>query len=274
METDDSGICLMGANGNRMCLSSKQFANLRYKVMNVYKLDHEPDVFEIKKLLNIKSPVEIIHKVINFMQDSNLEVNYKVQVPRIDDYGLSGLSVITVCKKLMHFYPNFHYRGPCLLDYENSPNYDYSNLRKYPLFKSGDNSYDMYYILLLNIPLSYFRSGHWIGLFVLKDAIFYYDSLNEDIKEEFQMLINTILLNLKLGENRIKMWRNTKQTQFSGKYCGVFQIHFLCIIIFLYNRGQLFKSNGDINVNKLNFYLQDNLRQETIESTIAKHFFI
>ena len=125
---------------------------------------------------------------------------------------------------------------------------------------------------MLNIPITYKRSGHWLGIFICKNAILYYDSLFENIKPEFDNLLHLLKLELKIDNPNVLFWKNKKQTQYSGKHCGVFQIHFVCTCIYLYMNNLLF-INDKLNTDKLEYYLERDINQKQIENTIGKYFF-
>src|SRR5579883_3080337 len=129
-----NNICLFNKNGNRLCLSLKAYTHLQNKVAERFKLNFNPDLNAILKLLKIKNALDIQPTVSAFLKETGYEedvdVRYKYVVPSISNNGLSGLSVIKILDKLMHLYPNFLYRGPCLLDYEFSRHYNYSNFQE------------------------------------------------------------------------------------------------------------------------------------------------
>ena len=92
------------------------------------------------------------------------------------------------------------------------------------------------------------------------------------------MLINLIIVELKSKYDNVITWRNKEQIQFDGKHCGVFQIHFVTVILELYASGRLFNCYGDnivsLNENELEYYLQNGLTQEIIEDTVSSYFYI
>lgn len=292
---EDNTICLFDKNQNPLCLPTKAFSYLQEIVKNKFNLQHLPTINEIKHYLNIKNKIEIEKTVERFLKKhgyvGDINTEFKVQVPTIDYYGLSGMNLIKIFDKLQKYYKYFHYRGPCLLDFISSSQYNYSDLKNYPIFKQNNNEYSVYYILLLNIPITTKHAGHWIGITVCENAIFYYDSLNEKIKKEFVHLLNIISLYLKVKYKKVLYWRNNKQIQLSGKHCGVFQVHFISTILSLYENNKLFIMNTDndnlnnngnnidynlreLNINNLNHYLQDKLTQDIIEKTVTDFFYI
>jgi len=282
MTNDDNTVCLFNKTGETLCLPVQALTFIQNILKQKYKLVNTPTIHQIKHILGIKNKIEIPGKIKSFLTSSGydkpFDTNFKIPVPIISKNGLSGLNVIQILDKLMVFYKEFHYRGPCLLDYENSTYYNFSDLNKYPLFNLNEENnipqFEKYYILLLNIPLSYNGSGHWTGLFIYKNYIFYYDPLNELITKEFQQLINTFSIYLKYKYGNVYFWRNNKKTQFSGKHCGVFQIHFVVTMLELSNKNNLIKSDKSINTTDLSNYLQDNLKQEFVEKQVSNYFYI
>lgn len=264
-----SNVCI---DNNEICLRVDTFKRMQNIIQKKYNLKHEPSLIEIKKILGITDSISLENRISEFLQD-DISSDFKLKVPNIYSNGLSGASMIKIFDKLYRHYPIFHYRGPCFLDYESSYLYNYSDFHAYPLFMNNDYNYNIYYILLLTINSTNITPGHWIGICVVDNAIIYYDSLNGQIREPYQKLINLIALELKLSHPEIVSWRNNKKTQVSGKHCGVFQIHFLTTILELYTKKRLF-NNNKLNTEELSYILQDGLTQETIEKTISNYFFI
>lgn len=257
-----------------ICMTSRCYERLRTKVINKFKLNYTPTLDDIKKLLDIKNDINLESKIYNFLHETALE-EFKEKVPNIYNNGLNGLDMMKVFDKLKFYYPMFHHRGPCLRDYERIWSADYSDFSKFPLFYHSGENFKIYYLLLITISSTEFRPGHWIGICVVDNAIFYYDSLNGEIKPEFVKLLNLISIELKLSHSNVLTWRNNIRTQIDGKHCGVFQLHFATTIIQLYNRGELFlNSPKRINKEKLSYYLETELTQDVIEKTIAGYFFV
>jgi len=268
---------LFESNDNIICITSKIYEKIRIKLMDKFKLKNLPSLNEIKELLSINQNVQLEDKIKEFLFNETRE--FQIKVPNIFFHGLSGNNLIKIFDKLTNYY-NFHYRGPCLLDYKDSWLYNYSDFIKYPINYNNNKIYDVYYLLLLTIKSTDYKPGHWIGICVVENAIFYYDSLNGDIRPEFKNLLDLFLIQLKLQYNNILSWRNNKQIQISGKHCGVFQIHFITTILVLYKQKRLFNISGDIiktktiNNDLLCHYLQDNLTQNDIEKKISNYFYI
>lgn len=276
-------ICLFANNNNPICMSSRSYEILRDRVMSRFNLHEVPSVNEVRELLGINSHIRIQDRVRDFLSDDEIDdlkiVNeFRIKVPDIQHNGLSGLNVTKAYQILQKYYPFFHYRGPCLLDFDSHSLYNYSDFRKYPLFKSNKQNYDVYNLLMLTVRSTTFGPGHWVSVCVVRNALFYYDSLNEDILPEFQNLINLIIVELKSQYDNVITWRNREQVQFDGKHCGVFQIHFVTVILELYASGRLFNCYGDnivsLNENELEYYLQNGLTQEIIEDTVSSYFYI
>jgi hypothetical protein len=284
----NSTICLFDNNESPLCMDSCAYELLRKKLVERYNLDYIPDIHQLKRLLNVSDySIQIENRLRDFLGDDINRISvideYRVEVPNIQDFGLSGYNVLQILEILKKYNKKFHYRGPCLLDYANSYRYNYSNFLLYPLFEYTNETStvkcNIYYMLLLTIESTCKKSGHWVGICVVDNCILYYDSLNREIEPRFKSLLKLISIELKSKYDNIVTWRNNKQTQFSGKYCGVFQIHFITTVLELYKRGELYNtySNSSVatlNTNKLNHYLQDNLTQEVIERVITSYFYI
>lgn len=287
----NNSICLFENNENPICLSSDAYNSLREKLKQKYKLDELPTMEELRELLGVTNRIRLQDRIRDFLAIEGVDMNnmkivpeYRAQVPNIYNNGLSGKNVLRIYNFLSKYYPFFHYRGPCLLDYRESdyPADNYSNFKRYPLF-SRDNTpsspqYDVYALLLLTIKSSVNRPGHWVSVCVVRNALLYYDSLNEKIEPEFEQLLYNIILELKIKYDKILTWRNKKQVQYTGKYCGVFQIHFVTTILELYKNNQLFNCHANcavsLNEKLLNYYLQDNITQDVVENTISSYFYI
>jgi hypothetical protein len=271
--------CIFDTNKNPICLPTKVYEKLRIKVMNKFNLKNLPSLNEIKDLLLIDSNIQLENRIKEFL-DEKVDEEFRVKVPNIYYHGLSGYNLIKIFDKLQKYYDYFHYRGPCLLDYNKSWMYDYSDFVKYPINYNNNKIYNIYYLLLLTIKSTDFKPGHWIGICIVENAIFYYDSLNGNIRPEFKNLLDLISIELKLQYPNILSWRNNKQVQTSGKHCGVFQIHFITTILELYKQKKLFNVSGNIlktksiNNELLSHYLQDDLSQSVIEKTIANYFYV
>lgn len=280
----NDNLCLFSTNVNPICLPTKAYEILREKVMKKYNLKEMPSLQELKKLLNVTEQIKINDRIKEFLDSNGIDLSnikiveeYRAQVPNIFNNGLSGYNIIKIFEFLKKYYPFYHYRGPCLLDYIDSWMHNYSDFSQFPLFQNKQIKYNIYYMLLLTIKSSEKRPGHWVGICVIENAILYYDSLNKEILPEFENLIQLIILELKSIYSNVLTWRNKKQVQYSGKHCGVFQIHFLTTILELYSRNSIFKMYGDkktLNIDELNFYLQDDLTQNIIEKTISSFFYI
>lgn len=277
-------LCLFSQNTNPICLPTKLYQSLREKIMKKYNLNEMPSLMELKRMLNVTEQIKLNDRIKEFLNSCGVDLSnfkiieeYRAQVPNISDKGLSGTNILKIFEFLKKYYPFFHYRGPCLLDYADSWLYNYSDFEKFPLFESKNKTFDIYYMLMLTIKSTTNRPGHWIGFCVVENAIIYYDSLNKEILPEFQNLIQLIILDLKCKHENVLTWRNKKQVQFSGKHCGVFQIHFLTTVLELYSKEILFLNYGNnktLNTDALSFYLQDDLTQNVIEKTISSYFFV
>lgn len=287
-----STICLFDNDESPLCMDSRAYELLRKRLIERFQLNYVPDMSELKRLLKVSDyRIQIENRLRDFLADDNDHMEpgedrisilkeYRVTVPNIENNGLSGYNVLQILEFLKKFHPKFHYRGPCLLDYSNSFRYNYSNFSLYPIFKDNNNNIDcnIYYLLLLTIESTQRKPGHWIGICVVENCILYYDSLNKEIEPRFLSLLKLISIELKSKYGNIVTWRNNKQVQFSGKYCGVFQIHFITTILELYKQNELYNkySNSSVttlNTSKLNHYLQDNLTQDIIERVIAYFFY-
>lgn len=266
-------ICLFGETGNPLCIPTKMYMRLRETVMRKYGLRHVPSLDDVKKILGINTNIKLEDRVRMFLNDEITD-NFRVKVPDIKMHGLSGYNMLKVFDKLREYYEFFHYRGPCLLDYKENKYYDYSDFLRYPLFECNNCDFKVYYILLLTVKLSAKKVGHWIGLCVVNNSILYYDSLNKEIFPEFKSLIDCIYIELKMSHPSVLSWRNTKRVQQTGKHCGVFQIHFLMTVLDLFSKNNLFKADNKLNVDALDHYLQEELKQEVIEDTISNYFYI
>lgn len=279
-------ICFFSSNDNPICMPSKAFEILREKIMKKYRLSNVPSMSEIQELLGSNIPrIKLHDRVRNFLSDEGVDISsinivdeFRVQVPDIQYNGLSGLNVTKIYNILKKYYPFFHYRGPCLLDYEDSLMYNYSDFSRYPLFYSNNYKYDIYNLLMLTVKLNSKKPGHWVSACVVHNAVLYFDSLNDPIAPEFKQLLGRIILELKSKHDKVITWRNKKQVQFSGKYCGVFQIHFVTTVLELYSRGLLFNCYGSnlvtLNESVLEYYLENELTQDIIENTISTYFYI
>lgn len=283
-QTSDS-VCLFSTNENPICMPSRTYEILREKLITKYKLKNVPSMSEIRDLLGVTTPLTIQDRVRDFLFEEGIDVDdinvvdeFRVKVPDIQYNGLSGLNVTKIYKLLSKYYPFFHYRGPCLLDYAESWKYNYADFESYPLFESNGHRYDVYNLLMLTVRLHTRKPGHWVSVCVVRNAILYFDSLNEQIHPEFQQLLGRIVLELRTVYDRVLTWRNNRQVQYSGKYCGVFQIHFVTTILELHSKGELFKCYGNnvsvLNESALDYYLQSGLTQDIVENTISTYFYV
>lgn len=276
--------CLFDRNNNPICLPTDLFNKLRVQIMNKFELKHLPTLNEIKDILNIEDNIQLENRIITFLNDNTttdrVKQEFRHKVPNIFYHGLTGTNLVKIFNLLNKYYPNYHYRGPCLLDYKKSWFFNYSDFSRFPLFNQNNKVYDIYYLLLLNVELLDIKPGHWMGVCVVENAIIYYDSLNYVLNNEFKYLLDLIFLELKLSNANVLSWRNNKRIQFSGKHCGVFQIHFITTILELYKQNKLFTYTGNIiktkalNEKLLSFYLQDNLTQDIIEQQISNYFYV
>lgn len=279
-------VCFFSSNDNPICMPSSAFEVLREKIMKKYNLLNVPSMTEIKEILGQNIPrIKIYDRVRDFLADEGVDLSsinivdeFRVQVPDIQYNGLSGLNVTKIYNILNKYYPFFHYRGPCLLDYNDSWMYNYSNFDRYPLFSSNNNQYDVYNLLMLTVRLNSRRAGHWVSVCVVRNAVLYFDSLNDPIAPEFKQLLGRIVVELRSNYDKVITWRNKKQVQFSGKYCGVFQIHFVTTVLELFSRGLLFNCHGSnlvtLNESALEYYLENGLTQDIVENTISTYFYI
>ena len=155
---------------------------------------------------------------------------------------------------------------------ENLPEYNYFNFDLLPPFTKNTK----YYIPFLNIT-SKDNVGHWTGIYcsLNKGIIYYYDSLNKDIKPIYKKLIEKISNKMEKIRKSLKMnekviiKRNNKQTQYYNAYCGVYQMYFLACCL------NFDKATDDKNIylNKLNEHVNEDLNEELIEQYITKMFF-
>lgn len=277
-------VCLFTDYDNPICMPLSSYELLQEKVKVKFNLNYKPNIDEIRELLSVSQHIKIHDRIRDFLSNEGIDSSqigimseFRVRVPNIDNYGLSGRNVFKIYDILKTYYPFFHYRGPCLLDYNKYKYTNYSNFQLYPLFSSNGIEYDVYNILMLTVNSSDDRAGHWVSVCVVKNSIIYYDSLNEEIAPEFRQLIGIIMLELKTIYNDVLIWRNKKQLQYDGKYCGVFQLHFLTVILELYSKNLLFKCYNDniysLNEEALEYYLETGIKQETIERLVAKIFY-
>ena len=262
-------VCFNINSINSFCLPPKIFNELSIKVKNELNLDKLPTQKEIINYLDL-TEANLDKKISLYLSDNKLIKHFKIyNVVPINKYGLEEIKLKEFFNRLEIIYPDFKY-GKMIgfTDMENIPNYNYFDFNLYPPFSKNNK----YYIPFLNIS-SDENVGHWTGIYCSLDKgiVYYYDSLNRDIKKTYKKLIDKIVDKMKKIKqtNNIIVRRNNKQTQYYNAYCGVYQMYFLACCL---NFDKAIE-NKEVFINKLNEHINEDLGEDLIEQYITKMFF-
>lgn len=257
-------ICFLQGSDNRLCLLTKDYLKLQSLVKKEHNLNFLPNMKLIKELLNIKNDKDIKDKLQNFFYKNDkclyrrLSIYFKESVDPIDKEGLTATALLNWFKKISIIYPDFRYsKNPVFTDMEKLPDeLNYLNFKYHNPFKTN-----YFYYVFLNIP-SNKHVGHWCGLLISQktNRIYYYDSLNKVINPAYNKIIKKIKEEMKeINGEEPTFWRNQIATQDQNKFCGVYQLHFIIIILNL-------EKNNNISHKLLTKYLEVMTNEKCIEN--------
>lgn len=138
---------------------------------------------------------------------------------------LSNIDIEKIFAQYENYYENFKFLGSVPRDFDDMPEYNFSNLNYDNYIKQGKTLLG----LIINHDYHNMSGSHWVALFVdlLKGKIYYSDSVGRNPKKEVRYLIGQFEKYFKNKNIKFETKINNYEQQQGDSECGVYSVNFI-----------------------------------------------